>query len=204
MKEKIGFFDTCSRELGEENFLDFRPRIRPIGDKLNKLYKYIKDNNHILIFTTCCGGNLLKQDSRDDTLFVPVCEMNSMWKEKLSEFNQIYLEKIGDNSPELKALGKNHEVFNENGNSSELLKLLGIKKWVVFGNSIDFCIDHTVKSLLKSGYDVIFLFDVMVSGATGHGISGTEENKRRLFEEWCTLGAKRQSLDEFLEKIKFQ
>lgn len=198
MNRKLGFFDADSRELAQDGSLDFRPRVRPIADKLNKLYSIVEKDHAVLVFNTCCSGKMLQPDSREDVLFVPLDTGIADWTEKIRDYRIFYLEKRKSFDPTADVRCNVFDAFSDNGNGAVLIKELGIEEWVVFGNGLDFCVDNAVKSLLKQGCKVTFLSDVMISSATGYGESGTEKSRKSTYEKWIGMGAAGQTLDRFL------
>jgi nicotinamidase-related amidase len=83
-----------------------------------------------------------------------------------------------------------------------LIKELDVYEWVVFGNGLDFCVDNAVKSLLRTGYKVTFLEDVMISSATGYGNSGTVESRKATYKNWIEMGAVMQTFERFLQSYE--
>lgn len=203
MNRKLGFFDADSRELADDGTLDFRPRVRPIADKLNRLYEIVEKNNAVLVFNTCCSGKMLQIDSRKDVLFIPEDPDKTDWKEKIKDYKLFYLEKRKGFDPTADVLCNVFDPFSDNRNGALLIKELDINEWVVFGNGLDFCVDNAVKSLLKAGCKVTFLENVMISSATGYGNSGTEESRKSTYENWIRMGACKRTLEQFLIEHKF-
>ena len=193
---KWGLFDVDCREMMLDHSLDFRPRVRPMGEKLNKIYELIQQNDAVLLFTTCCSGAMLQPDSRKDVLFVPMDEKMSSWQEQFSSYKQFYLEKK-KSSPDLACL----ETFSYNKNATLLLDMLEVDEWIVFGNGLDLCVNHAMQHLLATKRPVTFLSDVMISSAKGHGNSGTDENRDITFANWCAMGAVQETLENFLARI---
>lgn len=191
MNKKIAFFDVCSREIDNNLALSFRPRVKPIAEKLNRIYDFINKKGSILVFTTCCSGKMLEPGLREDILIIGLDENNLEWKKKIKDYKSINLQKNKFS----------YEPFNYNKNSIQLIKALPVDEWVIFGNGLDLCVNHIVENILNEGFKVTFLKDVMISSAVGYetnfGKSGTEENKAATFENWCKNGAVVKSLDEF-------
>lgn len=128
MKKKWGFFDVDSREVSG-NSLEFRPRVQPIGDKLNWLYHFAQENAACLVFTTCCSGKMLQPGCRNDVLFIPLDSGQRTWEQDVPQYRQFYLQKR-PSSPDLSCL----ETFTYNQNAVHLLSKLEVDEWVVFGN----------------------------------------------------------------------
>lgn len=201
MDRKLGFFDADSRELADDGSLDFRPRVRPIADKLNQLYAIVDKDKAVLVFNTCCSGKMLAPDCREDVLFIPLDAHESGWKSKVKDYRLFYLEKAKSFDPTADVRCNVFDAFSDNRNGASLIKELAIDEWVVFGNGLDFCVDNAVKSLLRSGLKVTFLEDVMIASATGYGNSGTDESRRATYANWLAMGAARKTLDQFLEEL---
>ncbi|HWQ73449.1 MAG TPA: hypothetical protein VN370_14160 [Desulfitobacteriaceae bacterium] len=203
MKGKLGFFDADSRELGDSGSLIFRPRVRHIGDKLNRLYEIVAQGQAVLAFNTCCSGNMLMPDSREDILFIPMELNDTGWKGKVKDYRIFYLEKRKSFDPTADVLCNIFDLFSDNKNGALLIKELDINEWVVFGNGLDFCVDNAVKSLLRMGCKVTFLEDVMISSAAGYGNSGTEESRESTYRNWTGMGAVKRTLEQFLMEHEF-
>ncbi len=198
MAKRFGFFDADCLEVTDDNSLGLRPRVKPLTDKLNRLYQFVAENKAVLVFTTCCSGQMLVQGSRNDILFVPLAGQEQGWKAQTDQHKLIYLQKKAYGDPKINFSCRAFDVFAHNENAAALIKELAVDEGVVFVNGLDLCVDQAVKGILAAGGKVTFLADVMVSSATGYGAFGTPENKAATYENWTSLGATRQTFDQFL------
>jgi hypothetical protein len=196
---KIGFFETCSRELDECTGYKYRPRMQPWTEPLNGLYGYAQKHGIPFVFTTCCSGNLLSPDSRKDVLFIPVDGANTEWKNRVKDFRLFYVEKITHHDPKVNSEQETYAPFCYNQNVRPLIESLSVDEWIVYGNGVDFCVNDTVTGLIKAGQKVTFLSDVLCKSATGYGNSGTEESTRETLAFWRALGAREYTSSAFLE-----
>lgn len=203
MNKKIGFFDVDCRELSADGInLVFRPRVNPIADKLDTLYTMASKSQIPFIFTTCCSGKMLHDDSREDIVFVPIDKSLSLWKEKVHSCHLFYIQKKAFGDPKMNFSCRAYDVFNGNENALELLRELDVQEWVVFGNGFDLCVNSVAKNILKAGYKVTLISDIMIPSAKGYDNCGTEENRVAVFENLCAMGARKLTLDEFFDAYK--
>lgn len=203
MNDRPGFFDVDCRELDTAGTgLGFRPRVEPLAATLNRLYAFIHERGTPLLFTTCCSGRPLVPGAPPDVLFVPRAAESREWLAHVGEHRRFYLEKRHCGNPQANYCEQAFDVFRHNANVVSLLKRLNVPRWVVFGNGFDFCVHSTARGLLRHGFQVHLLTDVMIAAARGYGEygeSGTEANRRRILDELAAQGATLGTLQELLE-----
>lgn len=88
-------------------------------------------------------------------------------------------------------------MFLHNCNAEKMLAELNIPHWVVYGVGIDLCVSSAVKGLIRAGYGVTILSDVLVSNA-----GGTPETMSQILNQLCEMGAKMQTYAEFLQDFR--
>lgn len=200
LDEEIGFFDIDSRELSPDGLgLDFRERVKPISDKLDLLYDFAYEHQLPFVFTTCCSGKFLKRDSLDYVCYIPIDPKDNSWLKNIENYRYFYIEKKTYGSPRISCERSAYYFFKYNGNAMKLFKKLKIKKWVMFGNGFDSCVYLACLRLLEEKFELIILEDT-VAPAYGPGITGTEENKKKILKELAGLGAKITDTKTFFKK----
>lgn len=197
MESEYAFFDVDCHERteGEPGFC-FRPRVKPIGEKVNELYCFAKERDARIVFTTCCDGRMLKSDETTDILFVPVNPDDTDWLNKLDSSRIIYLDKLAWGSPKEDIRHVARDMFLHNGNATRLFHELDIPHWVVFGNGMDLCVSSAVKGILNAGFQVTLIEDVMISSA-----GGTAQSMEKTINDLCVLGATRKTISEFMKEV---
>ena len=67
MNKGYALFDVDCLEISEDGQgLDFRPRVKPLANKLTQLYEAAELFNFPFLFSTCCSGRMLKPGDFDD------------------------------------------------------------------------------------------------------------------------------------------
>jgi hypothetical protein len=202
--KKIGFFDIDSRELSRDGCgLEFRERVLPIADKLNLLYDFAYEHQLVIVFTTCCSGNFLKEDSLDYVRYIPLDAKDNSWINGIEDYRYFYIQKKQYGKPRINCEFSAYNFFKYNSNAIKLFKKLGIKKWVIFGNGFDSCVNLACLRLLEKKFKLIVLEDA-VAPAYGSGKTGTEENKKNILKELRDKGAETTTLKKFLENYSTQ
>ena len=200
MSQAIGFFDVDCRELDAAGTgLGYRPRVEPLISSLEQLYARARELGAPEVFTTCCSGRMLREGSLPDVLFVPRDPERREWEERVGGHRIFYLDKATCGIPGEKYKQKTFDAFLYNRNAPRLFELLGIKRWIVFGNGFDLCVNTTIRGLLGCGLTVHLIADVTVASAKGYDDCGTEENRRRVLDQLAGLGATVGTLRDFLE-----
>ena len=88
-------------------------------------------------------------------------------------------------------------MFQDNGNLVRLLQLLDLSNWVVFGNGMDLCVHCGASGVLKAGFDVTVLSDVLISS-----VNGTPESMLETLNCLKGAGATSQTLQGFLDSLQ--
>jgi nicotinamidase-related amidase len=176
--------------------LQFRGRVQPLVERLDRLYALAEKRNVPLVFTTCCSGRMLDPDSLPEVLYVPLDAAEREWEERLRAHRLFYLAK-----------NKQYDMFRHNGNAVRLVQALGVREWVIFGNGFDMCIDCDIRALLAAGQKVCLLSDVYARSAPGYFVptprgrfeTATPQNEARLLAEFGQLGVRIVTLEQFIE-----
>ncbi len=198
MENKFAFFDVDCYERCDTGFT-FRSRVKPIGSRVEKLHALAEERGVRLVFTTCCDGRMLRPGEDDEILFVPVEAENTDWLDKVNESRIIYLHKLAWGAPKEDIKHVAWDMFLHNRNATRLIKELGIPQWCVFGNGMDLCVSSAAKGILKAGFDVTLISDVMISSAGGNA-----ESMEKTIAGLCEMGAGRMTIDEFFKEIAGQ
>ncbi|MFA5032085.1 MAG: hypothetical protein WC614_03595 [bacterium] len=199
IKQNIGFFDACSREMDESGTkLVFRSRVVPIGEKLNKLYDIASTRNIPILFTTCCAGRMPEKNVMPDVLFIPMDTNNNEWVKNVKNYHQFYIQKNPDSErePQLSYICEYHDAFKHNSNAIRLIEMLDISHWIAFGNGFDFCVTTGIRTLVKMKKKVTLITDVLIRAT-----DGTDENYNNLMEEFHNLGVYTTTLEELLKSL---
>lgn len=167
--DALGFFDVDSRErdAGAGCDLCSRPRMRHLDGALDRLYAFAEQGSWPLVFTTCCSGRRPVPGESPGVLHVPMDAADTAWRARLQEHRVFYLDKPAHGDPTLNYERRAFDVFGRNDNAAFLVEALGPRRWVVFGNGFDLCVDGVVQGLVKAGASVTVVADVLVSSATG-------------------------------------
>lgn len=200
LNKEMGFFDIDSRELSLDGLgLDFRERVAPIADKLNLLYDFAYDHQLMFVFSTCCSGNFLKKDSLDYVCYIPSDEKDDSWAKDIKDYRYFYIQKQQYGKPRINCERSAYNLLKCNGNAIKLFKKLGIKKWVVFGNSVDSCVNLACLRLLENKFELIVVEDAVV---LGYGSEETEQKdrKKKVLSELKTKGAKIMTVKGLFEE----
>ena len=202
MNKKFGFFDVDSRHLSENGCsLCFRERVIPLSEKLNRFYKAAEDYDIPLVFTSCCSSNLLKENSLENVLYIPL-EKDDAWKKELNDYHLIYLQKATSGIPKNNYNACMFDMFKYNENAYDLFHALNIREWVICGNGFDLCVNAAVCGVLSAGYSVTILNDMLISSAKGYGPYGTEEYKQKLLSDFVRQGVRNITFNDFLDELQ--
>jgi nicotinamidase-related amidase len=190
----FGFFDADCRELDElGDGLAYRPRVRPLAAKLERLYILAERRGYPLVFTTCCSGRMPAPASWPQVCQVPLDGTDTGWRESVGRFRQFYLAKRTCGRPEGNLACRYFDMFLHNANAAALLRMLAVGTWVVFGNGFDLCVGSAARGILDAGQNLILLEDVRIASARA-----TMESEQATFDELARRGARRMTLEAFL------
>lgn len=198
----IGFFDVDTQyELMKPSGTVYIEGAEKIIPNLKKLYNYAKrkklriiapvdthirvDDPEFRIFPAHCMKGTFGQKKIKWTLLKRhfVIELGvapKSLREILKRYQQILIEKSTIN------------VFN-NPITNKLLKVIGIKNWVVFGVATDYCIRATVLGLLERCYKVIVISDAIRGD--------TETGSKKAIKEMRKAGATFKTTNEVLKSV---
>ncbi|MGD9127940.1 MAG: isochorismatase family protein [Planctomycetia bacterium] len=194
--KKIGFFEVDSRQRAKSReCLVFTPRTVRLRNKLEHLQSVAEKIGAPFIFTTCCAERFVSQaNPAAGTLVVPRDPAETGWIQELPACRMINIEK----KPEWGDYKKDHEdlvwdMFLHNANTDKLFEKLGVTHWIAYGIGIDLCVSSAAKGLLKLGYDVTVLSDVLVSNA-----GGTKKTMAQMLDRLYEMGATVKTYSEFI------
>lgn len=195
----LALFDVDSRErgVGASCGLCARPRMSHLQPALDRLYAFAAERGLPIVFTTCCSGRMLAPGERPDVLHIPMDAADQGWVSQLDEYRLYYVEKPAWGDPQLNYERRAFEIFARNDNVAPLVQALGDRRWVVFGNGFDLCVDGVVQGLRRAGRSVTVLADVLVSSATGNA-----DTMRERLEGYRREGIDTPTLAELLERAR--
>jgi nicotinamidase-related amidase len=193
----LALFDVDSRERAIapcEGLLCARPRMTHLDGALGSLYAFAEQRALPLVFTTCCSGRRLAPGERPEVLHVPMDADDLEWSSRLAQHRLFHLEKPAYGDPKLNYERRAFDVFAHNANADRLVSALGDRRWVVFGNGLDLCVDSVVRALQRLGVPLTVVADVLVSSATGDA-----DSKREILARYRREGIDTPTLAELLE-----
>lgn len=144
-------------------------RVEPISDKIYALHDYAVNQKIPMLFTTCCSANMPDNDDMNSLgmLYIPLDSNEREWKNKINQTQSFYIAKKAFGNPKMNYDKKATNMFKDNKNLRILLDIMGIKKWVVFGDAFELCTLTAIQGLLSNGYQVTVLEDVISSSHSG-------------------------------------
>jgi hypothetical protein len=200
MKHDFAFFNVDCMEKNISSSVEFdyslRPRVSCLKEKLERIDRLVREHDASLVFTTCCSGKSFAGGDFRDVFFVPVRTRIEITEEMADNYRIFFMERKICGTPLENHISGAFNTFDHNVNGISLISAIGAKNWIVFGNCLDACVDHVVRTLLSLNLTVYFLTDVLVSGATGYGNSGTIANREKVLNEWNESGAVGIALDD--------
>ena len=197
MNEPFAFFDVdCLEKSDDGKGLQLRPRVKPLQDKLDQIYKMAEFLNIPLLFSTCCSGQMLNPGDLQDILFIPCDKNDTSWMSDVHHYRRFYIEKKAYGDPKVNFKCRAFDMFQDNGNILRLLKLLNIPDWVVFGNGMDLCVNCGATGVLSAGYNVTILSDVLISSAGGDG-----QSMKSTLDGLKSKGAKTQTFQNMMDAL---
>jgi len=197
--EKIGFFEVCCREKAlDSNSTLFEERAVPFDDQLANLQALSVDNGGPLVFTICCACRFLCKGDSSEMLLIPRDVDDTGWMEEVGEYRIFNIEKKSDDGDIAKGDAERiFDMFLHNANADKLFGKLNVSRWIVYGVGIDLCVSSAAKGLLRLGYDVTILTDVLTSNA-----EGTPESMREMLDQLCEMGATTTTYSEFIRSFR--
>ncbi len=195
MKTAVGFFNVDTQQPAENRGkLVFRPRVEPFAALLKRLLDFAEANDILVVHTACVNAGLVEEAVSRDALFVRADDVESRWSAGLEHCRAVYLQKLSCGGPEENVKNRAFDVFHANPNASRLLERLDIRHWVVFGDSVRFCLQSTARGLLALGYEV-----TAPSDAVGPGVD-TEAVKAEVLQGLARDGVRLETVAEFLSR----
>ena len=143
-----------------------------------------------MVTSACVNAGLTAAHIPEEAIFVP----EHPWDGSLSGARQVFLAKKTLGSPEINIRSRAYDAFCANPNAAWVITELGIDQWVVFGTSVEFCIQATVEGLLDAGRRVTVLEDVLALGPGG------EEAAAKALEHFRARGARLITMQAFLKE----
>jgi nicotinamidase-related amidase len=199
MPDSIGFFEVDGRELATSgDSLAFVPRATRFQEKLEHLETVARHLQAPFVFTICCADRFLEPERKAGSVVVPRGAGSTAWIEQLQGARIIHLEKpreCGDHKMDAELLV--WDMFLHNENAPRLFEELKVKHWVTYGIGIDHCVSSATRGLLRLGYDVTVLSDLLVSNA-----GGNHETMSAMLMQLSKLGARVQTCEEFLRELQ--
>lgn len=203
----FAFFEVDCREGESFGEFSLRPRVEVLRPALARLQNLARETGSPFLYTVCCSGQVPRREGFAHG-FIPFHmekedrEKLLPWEKTLARQRVFYLERKTYGNPQANHDHKCFETLAQNSQALGLVQAVNPRVWVVYGNALDACVDHVVVTLLGLGAPVWFLSDVLVSGATGYGESGTVENRIRTLEKWRALGAVDLDMEQLEKQLQ--
>lgn len=198
MPSSIGFFEVDGRELHPcRDCLVFVPRATQFEEKLAHLENTAGRLGAPFVYTICCADRFLNPERHAESVIVPRDVTSTGWLQQLPGAKRIHLEKpVECGDYQMDAELRVWDMFLHNANAPRLFQALGVKHWVTYGIGIDHCVSSAARGLLKLGYEVTVLSDLLVPNA-----GGTPKTKAAKLEQLQNLGAHVKTYDELIGSL---
>lgn len=179
MEHKYAFFDVDCIELASKGITFVcHPQFSSKSELLFEVYSIISGIAAPLVFSVDVNRNVPAVNKRRDYLSIPVRETEIEWKESVADKTKFYIERKALDSR------KENAVFNNNENAIDCVKKINPKEWIVFGNGIEFEVDHVISTLIGLGKNVKFIPELIMPGETEQA-----EQLDSYFQKWIDMGA---------------
>ncbi len=214
----LAFFDTCSRHPDEtntrfvlaENMTRVRKNIRHILHAAERLGSPVlsttclgslRGSSGMCVRSTCAAlaakGAPASAETKENTAFVA---MNATRAEVAAALGcrEIILERTSCKTADDNVRLRTFDVFGVNKNTSQIVRALGDRHWLVFGAGFEHCLVSVVEGLRKLRYRVTVVEDGCI-----HGGRSTPTTFLRTFERMKVLGAEWASFDAICDEYGF-
>jgi len=196
MGENLAMFNVDTQQPSEStDRLVFRPRVAPFEARLAALLDYARTNDIVTVCTACVNAGPVQRVLPDDALFVPM-DADVDWRACLDGHRTIWIEKRSCGSPEINVRQRAFDLFCANPHIADILGELGIPNYIVFGDSVGYCVRSTAEGLMRLGYRV-----TLVSDAIGRGVD-SEAACRQVIGSLQEMGAAVTTTDALLQELR--
>lgn len=196
MRRDVGFFEVDSREVSAcGDGLAYRLRVASFETRLGQLTRFARAGRIPVVCTPCVNAGPVGHALGEDVVFVSACNGGCPPAGSLRGLAEIWLERKNCGSPECNYRAGAHDIFSWNPNADVVLRALGIPKWVVFGDSVGYCLRATVIGLLRMGSEV-----TVVEDAVGPGTLSDREAEAVL-RELQARGARMATTDRIIADL---
>jgi nicotinamidase-related amidase len=214
----LAFFDTCSRHPDEantgfvlaENMARVRKNIRHILHAAARLGAPVlsttclgiqRGSSGMCVRSTCAALAAKSAPEPAETMEkMAFVATNATPAEVAAALGcrEIILERTSCKTADDNVRLRTFDVFGVNKNTTQIVRALGDRHWLVFGAGFEHCLVSVVEGLRKLGYRVTVLEDGCIHG--GRSIPTTF---LRTFERMKVLGAEWASFDTVCDEYGF-
>lgn len=196
MNRSFALFNVDTQQpAADGSGIVFRPRVEPIAPMLDRLLRFAREHDVLLVWTACVNAGPLRRFLGDDTLYVGLQKQGDLPPAALERHKAIYLEKGPClRSPDENLRMRTYDLFHANPNAERILRRIEIPRWIVFGDSVGYCIRTTVEGLLRLGRRVTLLTDAIGPGTL------TEAGKDEALAALRAQGAELATAEAFLRE----
>lgn len=193
---RIAYFDVCTREPSPSgDGLTLRRRVNRIQDQLTRILRFAEANRQRVVSTPCLHASPIESVLPKTACFVTYEAETDSLKSDVEQAREIFLEKRGCGSAEDNMRCRAFDVFHANPNAARVIQWIDVPHWIVFGTSMEYCVQSAAESLLKKfGRTVTVLQDAVVNGPGG------DDAKRESLQWLESQGATLLSTDDFLRQ----
>jgi len=198
IRRDLACWDVDSREPGSRpGQLVFRERVAVLVPQLEQLLQAARARGSVVVSTICIRRELQAADLPPDALYVdtePAADDGELDRAAAASQNiVVHRESCGSSVQNIRH--RAFDVFHANPNATRIVRAVGADRWVVFGDSLGYCLRSTVEGLLRHGQAVTVVKDV-----AGQGID-TPARAREILAELERAGATLERADAVLARL---
>ena len=192
------FFDVDTRiadERGER--LIIGPRAQTIEPQLARILHFAVERRIPVVATTCVQtapiAPVLGQGATHVRLHG---DPSAALAAVAAGATAVFLERCSYGDGDANVAACVFDVFHANPYAAECIRRLGIRRWAVFGVSLEYCVRGAVMGLCRLGMQVSVLTDAVVPSPRPFGRSSEE-----VLADFAAAGARLQTTQAFLDEI---
>lgn len=193
MRDDLAIFDVDTHEPAENgDGLVVRPRMAPLAGQVEAVLQWARGAGVRRVRTACLNAGVMAESVDPGAVFVPADAADDAWRGAVADAREIWIAKRTCGSPLANRRARAFDLFCANPHIADVLGLLDVSHYAVFGDSAGYCTRSTAEGLLRLGRRVSLLTD-----AIGPGIDD-ERRKAKVLDELAGLGAKLASTRDLL------
>jgi nicotinamidase-related amidase len=191
------FFDVDTRVLDERGqSLIIGPRAATIAPQLTRLFQFAEDRHIPVVATTCVQTRPIGEALKNGVAHVRVEGDPGQALAAAEQASAVFLERrsCGDGDTNVKACV--WDVFKANRHAADCIRRLKVRRWAVFGISLEYCLRGACAGLCRLGMEVVVLSDAVVPSARAE-CTGLADGLAVL----TAAGARLATTDSFLKEL---